>query len=171
MSTRKIYYDVLKSKRLGNILLASTEAGLRRVHFPLVHKHPTELLRKMAPGAEVVRDKVKLKSVTRQMKEYLQGKRRTFRLKVDLGNQTAFRRRVLRKTADIPYGDTITYGALAKRSGRPGGARAVGQAMANNPIPIIIPCHLVLASDGGLGGYSGGLKYKKMLLKLEGVTV
>lgn len=171
MTTRKIYYDILKSKRLGNVLLASTEVGLLRVLFPLVHRHPTELLWKMAPGAEVVRDRAKLKSVARQMKEYLQGKRRTFKLTLDLGSQTAFRRRVLRKAAEIPYGDTISYGALAKRCGRPGGARAVGQAMANNPIPIIVPCHRVLASDGGLGGYSGGLKYKKMLLKLEGVDL
>lgn len=171
MSTRKIYYDILKSKRLGNVLLASTEVGLLRVHFPLVHKQPTELLRKMVPGAEVVRDKAKLTSVTRQVKEYLQGKRRTFKLTLDLGSQTAFRRRVLRRAAEIPYGDTTTYGALAKRCGCPGGARAIGQAMANNPIPIIIPCHRVLVSDGGLGGYSGGLKYKKMLLRLEGVTV
>jgi methylated-DNA-[protein]-cysteine S-methyltransferase len=171
MSTRKIYYDILKSKSLGNVLLAVTDVGLLRVHFPLVHSHPTELLCKMAPGAEVFRDRVKLKSVARQMKEYLQGKRRTFKIKLDLGDQTLFRRRVLRKTAEIPYGDTIAYEALAKRCGRPGGARAVGQAMANNSIPIIIPCHRVLASDGGLGGYSGGLKYKKMLLRLEGVDV
>jgi methylated-DNA-[protein]-cysteine S-methyltransferase len=171
MTSKKIYYDVLKSKSLGNVLLAVTDAGLLRVHFPLAQKRPTELLRKMVPGADVLKDRAKLKGVARQMKEYLQGKRRTFKLKLDLGSQTAFRRRVLRKATKIPYGDTVTYGALAKRCGRPGGARAVGQAMANNPIPIIIPCHRVLVSDGGLGGYSGGLKYKKMLLRLEGVTV
>jgi len=171
MNTRKIYYDILNSKRLGDVLLASTDVGLLRVHFPILHKQPTKLLRKMAPGAEVVRDKAKLKSVARQMKQYLQGKRRTFKLKLDFGNQTAFRRRLLLKTFEMPYGKTVTYGELARICGRPSGARAVGQAMANNPIPIIVPCHRVLASDGGLGGYSGGLKYKKMLLNLEGIRV
>jgi len=171
MRRRKIYYDILNSKRLGDVLLASTDVGLLQVHFPLLHKQPSKLLRKMAPGVEVVRDKAKLKSVARQMKEYLEGKRRTFKLKLDFGNQTAFSRRVLRKAADIPYGDTDTYGALAKRCGCPGGARAVGQVMAKNPLPIIIPCHRVLASDGKLGGYAGGLKYKRILLNLEGIEV
>ncbi len=171
MRRGKIYYDILNSKRLGDVLLASTDVGLLRVHFPLLHKQPSKLLRKMAPGAEVVRDKAKLKSVARQMKEYLQGKRRTFKLKLDFGNQTSFSRRVLLKTSKIPYGKTVTYGELARSCGCPGGARAVGQVMAKNPLPIIIPCHRVLASDGKLGGYSGGLKYKRMLLDLEGVKV
>jgi methylated-DNA-[protein]-cysteine S-methyltransferase len=93
-------------------------------------------------------------------------------LEVDLSHaRTEFNRKVLKTLHDtVPAGSTTTYGALAARAGRPGAARAVGSAMANNPVPIVVPCHRVLASDGTLGGYGGGLEMKRRLLEMEGVT-
>jgi methylated-DNA-[protein]-cysteine S-methyltransferase len=90
---------------------------------------------------------------------------------VDLEAIPPFLRQVLLATRAIPFGQLRTYGWLAAQTGRPGAARAVGQAMARNPLPIIIPCHRVVASNGGLGGFGGGLELKRKLLSLEGVKV
>lgn len=169
MRTRKLYYDIVRSENLGDILVMSTDTGLFRIEFPISSNHPRELFQQSDREAEVVRGEARLKDVTRQLKEFLKGKRRDFEVKFDFEGQTPFSRKVLLKTFQIPYGKTVTYGALARSCGRPGGARAVGQVMAKNPLPIIIPCHRVLASDGKLGGYSGGLKYKRILLDLEGI--
>ena len=111
------------------------------------------------------------KSTTKTEKllsEYFAGKRREFPVRVDWSRLTGFTRRALQVCARIPYGQTLSYGEVASRAGSPGGARAVGQAMARNPFPIIIPCHRVLASGGKLGGFSGGLHFKRALLDLEG---
>lgn len=86
---------------------------------------------------------------------------------VDLSNQTPFRREVYAELQRVPAGSTTTYGSLAHRIGRPGASRAVGLAMARNPIPIIIPCHRVVGSDGSLTGFAGGIELKRSLLHLE----
>jgi len=99
--------------------------------------------------------------------EYLSGERAKFRLPIDLGPLTSFQRRVLRVTASIPYAQVRTYKWVATAAGRPGAARAVGQALSQNPLPIVIPCHRVIRSDGGLGGFSAGLDRKVWLLDLE----
>ncbi|MDD5127416.1 MAG: methylated-DNA--[protein]-cysteine S-methyltransferase [Dehalococcoidales bacterium] len=88
---------------------------------------------------------------------------------LDLSSATTFQQRVWKVTRLIPYGKTQTYGWIAQQLGNPAASRAVGQALGANPLPIIIPCHRVLASNGRLGGFSGGLKTKKQLLKLEGI--
>jgi len=82
-----------------------------------------------------------------------------------------FFRKIWKVTAEIPFGETISYGELAKRAGNPKAARAAGSAMANNPLPILVPCHRVLAGDGGLGGFGGGLEMKKWLLRHEGIVL
>jgi O-6-methylguanine DNA methyltransferase len=103
----------------------------------------------------------------REVGQYLAGRRRRFTVPVDLSGVPAFQRRVLQALRRVPYGRTITYGQLAARAGRPRAARAVGQAMAHNPVPLIVPCHRVVASGGGLGGFGGGLALKRRLLALE----
>ena len=108
--------------------------------------------------------------LVRRLKAYASGARDDFRdVEVDLGPGTEFRRRVLRCCRQIRYGKTLTYGQLAAKAGRPRAARAVGGCMAANRIPLVIPCHRVVASNGGLGGYSaaGGIRLKKRLLELE----
>ncbi len=111
--------------------------------------------------------------LVRRLQAYASGARDQFRdIEVDPGPLTDFQRRVLRRCRRIPYGKTLTYGELAAQAGHPGAARAVGNCMAANPVPLIIPCHRVVASGGKLGGYSavGGLKMKRRLLELEAGT-
>ena len=103
-----------------------------------------------------------------ELLEYFQGKRRTFDLPLD-PRGTPFRLIVWSALEDIPYGQAITYGELARRIGRPKAVRAVGQANHHNPLPILIPCHRVVGSGGSLTGYGGGLDLKENLLRLEGV--
>lgn len=104
----------------------------------------------------------------RQIAEYLCGERRSFDLGLDLEEMPPFRRRVLEELARIPYGETVSYGELAERCGRPAAARAVGNAVGRNPAPVVLPCHRVIRSDGSPGAYGGGRERKQRLLRLEG---
>jgi len=106
-----------------------------------------------------------------RIRDYFRGKPVDFTDRLDLSAGTEFQKKVWSSCRDIPYGQTRSYGWIAARIGQPGASRAVGNALGKNPIPIIIPCHRVLAADGGIGGFSGGLPAKRNLLKLEGVKV
>jgi O-6-methylguanine DNA methyltransferase len=108
------------------------------------------------------------KAIARQIHDYFEGKRIRFDVPLDLGGLAPFHRKVLLRCFAIPYGETRTYGALAKEAGSPGAFRAVGHAMATNPIAIVIPCHRVVGSDGSLRGFGGGLPMKERLLRMEG---
>ena len=99
---------------------------------------------------------------------YLSGKRVTLDFEVDLTGESPFRVCVYRRVMEIPYGRTAAYGEIAADIGCPGGARAVGQAMAENRYPLIIPCHRVVSGNGGIGGFSSGIRLKKHFLRLEG---
>lgn len=103
-----------------------------------------------------------------RFRTYFQGRETTFPVKLDLSGATAFQRDVWEITRAIPYGETRSYGWVAGQIKRPGAARAVGQALGRNPLPIVIPCHRVIAGNGSLGGFSGGIECKKQLLRLEG---
>lgn len=109
-----------------------------------------------------------LKHAAAQLKEYFAGKRTEFEIEIELAG-TEFQRDVWLSLAEIPYGKTISYAELATMVGRPSAFRAVGQANGANPIPIVLPCHRVIASGGGIGGYGGGLPMKRQLLGLEGI--
>lgn len=109
-----------------------------------------------------------LKQTASQLDEYFAGERTEFDVPMELDG-THFQREVWTELTRIPYGETISYGELARRVGRPSAPRAVGQANGRNPIPVIVPCHRVLASNG-IGGYGGGLTVKRQLLAVEGVT-
>jgi len=110
------------------------------------------------------------KHVSKQLADYLHGTRTTFDLQI-APSGTTFQRRVWQGLTEIPYGEAISYGELARRIGMPGAARAVGQANGANPIPIVIPCHRVIAADGTIGGFSSGLGIKRQLLALERVQL
>lgn len=102
-----------------------------------------------------------------QLKRYFDGALRQFDIELDIRSATSFQRDVLEALRAVPYGATISYGQLAARAGRTGAARAVGQAVGRNPLPVFIPCHRVVSASGGIGGYLGGLAIKEGLLKLE----
>jgi len=101
------------------------------------------------------------------LRDYFAGQRVAFADELDLSRATVFQRGVWQLTRLIPYGETRSYGWVAERLGKAGAGRAVGQALGRNPLPVIIPCHRVVAKDGGLGGYSGGVAEKGYLLRLE----
>jgi methylated-DNA-[protein]-cysteine S-methyltransferase len=125
-------------------------------------------LRKLGLG-EPVRDAAAVRGAARQLKEYFAGKRRTFRLTPDWSRVTPFQARVLRAAMRIPYGEVRTYGDIACAIGKPGAARAVGQALGMNPFAPVVPCHRVVAAGGRLGGFSGqgGVAAKLRLLRME----
>jgi methylated-DNA-[protein]-cysteine S-methyltransferase len=106
----------------------------------------------------------------RELEEYFTGARRSFDLPVDWRLTRGFARRVLQATANIPFGATATYKQMAAQAGSPRASRAAGNALGSNPIPIVVPCHRILHSGGGLGGYTGGLEKKRLLLGVEGYS-
>ncbi len=151
----------MKSK-IGPLYLVATKNGLMGV-FWSQHSSP---LQKTLLGNEP-QLKVLSKAVT-EIEEYLEGDRKKFDLKLDL-NGTPFQMKVWQQLAKIPYGETVSYLEIAKMLKSPKAARAVGTANGKNPLCIIIPCHRVIATNGSMGGYSGGLLIKSKLLKLEGI--
>jgi methylated-DNA-[protein]-cysteine S-methyltransferase len=112
-----------------------------------------------------------LKAMVRQLDQYFRGRPVKFVYHTDLQSGTRFQKAVWQKLAELPPGQLITYGALAREIKRPKAFRAVGQAVGANPLPIIIPCHRVISSSGDLGGYTGGVALKKKLLRIEGITL
>jgi methylated-DNA-[protein]-cysteine S-methyltransferase len=116
---------------------------------------------------ETVRAGDSFADLIERLKSYFGGQRVAFNDELDLSSATAFQREVWQLTRLIPYGETRSYSWVAEKLGRAGAGRAVGQALTRNPLPIIVPCHRVVAKDGGLGGYSGGLAKKRYLLQLE----
>ena len=155
---------------IGELLIAATPSGVCRIAFDA---DPERVLHELAAtfGARVLSASEPLEVLVAQLGEYFRGGRETFELELDLTPVTPFHREVLAALADVPYGQVTTYAALAGEAGRPKAARAVGGAMNRNPIPIVLPCHRVVGSDGSLTGYGGGLPRKEALLALEGVSL
>jgi methylated-DNA-[protein]-cysteine S-methyltransferase len=114
-----------------------------------------------------VEDETALAEAAEQLRQYFAGDRREFELRLEPAGGSAFERAVWEQIAAIPYGETESYGAIARALGRPDRARAVGAATGRNPLAIVVPCHRVIGSDGSLTGYAGGLKAKRTLLELE----
>jgi methylated-DNA-[protein]-cysteine S-methyltransferase len=153
-----ISYITMKSP-IGPLLLAGDETGLRLVHFASGR-------RPKSPQRDWTEDAAPFKETIRQLEAYFEGKLTDFDLPLVLDG-TEFQLLVWRNLRKIPYGETVSYGQLARRIGSPDAARAVGLANGSNPIPIIIPCHRVIGSNGDLTGFGGGLPVKKKLLALE----
>jgi len=161
-----IYYCGV-STPIGRLLVAAGDEGLVRVSFRQSEaSFVAELRRRLR--APVERSSSRTSEIVHQLRAYFAGTRRTFDVPIDLRHITPFQRRVLQATAEIPVGQVVSYHDIARRVGRPRGSRAVGQALGRNPVPIVIPCHRVVASGGSIGGYGGGLRIKRKLLRLEG---
>jgi methylated-DNA-[protein]-cysteine S-methyltransferase len=153
----------------GRLLVAATPEGLVRVGF--AEEPLDEVLQELADriSPRVLEDPPALDRVRRQLDEYFEGRRRTFACALDWRlAPTGFGRKVLEQTARIPYGVVSTYGEVARRAGSPRAARAAGNALHDNPIPIVVPCHRVVPAGGGIGRYGGSEWRKALLLRLEG---
>lgn len=143
--------------RLGPITLEVSAEGVTRIHFG-------------AKAPEAAKDAPALfRRAAREITEYFEGKRRRFTFPLD-AEGTEFQKRVWNALREVPYGEVVTYGELARRAGNPSASRAVGGAMSKNPLPIVVPCHRVIASGRKIGGFTGGLSLKQRLLRLEGFS-
>jgi methylated-DNA-[protein]-cysteine S-methyltransferase len=152
------YFTRMESP-IGPLLLASDNSGLREIRF-VNGRHAAQ------PDPDWREDAASLQEPVRQLLAYFAGELEHFDLRL-APEGTSFQRNVWKLLCDIPYGETISYGELAGRAGNPKASRAVGLANGSNPIPIIIPCHRVIGSNGKLTGYGGGLPIKEKLLALE----
>jgi methylated-DNA-[protein]-cysteine S-methyltransferase len=153
----------------GPLVLATTGRGLVRIGLP--NQDPDAVLDELAGAISprVLEHPARLDRARRELELYFEGRLQRFGLPLDWQLSQGFRRKVLRQTARVPYGQTATYAQMAARAGSVRAFRAAGSALGSNPIPIVVPCHRVLRTGGSLGGYGGGLEMKEGLLKLEGV--
>lgn len=166
MGHKKVWIGSADHERLGPLWAAVSEQGLVAVRMRASESD----MREQLAAYDVVLDQEKVRPVVSQLVEYLDGQRRQFETAIDWSVLSGFQVDALRLVAAIPYGQTRTYQQIADDLGKPGAARAVGRANATNPMPLIIPCHRVLAADGGLQGYggAGGVETKAWLLQMEG---
>jgi len=148
-----VYYDTFKSP-VGVLYTVFSSGYLTAISF----KKPVNV--PYRPGSAP-------RGFMSQMRDYFEGSRVTFNQRIRFLKGTAFERRVWMALRDIPYGETRTYKWLAERIGMPRAARAVGRALSKNPIPIVLPCHRIIESDGSMGGYSSGIDVKRRLLEIE----
>ena len=153
-----MYYCYLETP-IGELLLAGQDEGLAMIGFPKGSM-------RRDPEPDWIYNEKPLANARQQLTEYFAGTRKEFDLPVKLSG-TEFQVSVLKALQAIPYGETVSYGEIAKRIGRPKAVRAVGAANGRNPIPIVVPCHRVIGSSGDLTGFGGGLDTKEALLRLE----
>jgi methylated-DNA-[protein]-cysteine S-methyltransferase len=156
---------------VGTLVAARTERGLACLAYEDLGGGADPLLERLATevSPRVLHAPARLDDVRRELDEYFAGSRTAFDLPLDFALMKPFARKILAVTARIPFGVTSTYGEVAAEAGSPGAGRAAGGALGSNPIPIVVPCHRVVARNGTLHGYTGGLHRKQRLLELEGV--
>ena len=165
-----VHYAMIDSP-LGPLVAARTDRGLARLAYEGPNGGLDAVLDGLAArlSPRILEAPARLDDVRRELEEYFAGRRRTFDLPVDLGLvRGPFGRRVLEATSAIPFGGVSTYREIAERAGSAAAVRAAGNALGANPVPIVVPCHRVLRTGGGLGGYTGGLHVKEALLAVEG---
>jgi O-6-methylguanine DNA methyltransferase len=146
--------------------MGGSEAGLALLTLPKSSRK-TALSEIKELAADAGEDTSVFSDLPNRLQRYFNGEKILFTDRLDLSGATTFQRAVWKATLSIPYGETRTYAWVAQQMGKPRALRAVGKALARNPLPIIVPCHRVIASSGNLGGFSGGLALKKRLLELE----
>ena len=176
----RIWYTRIDSP-IGELLLAATPDGLREIEFGSHVPESDFVARQRERGVDPVRlERIEdaepgvrqtLQRAATQLNEYFGGQRARFDVPLDWGAMAPFQRSVLEATAAVPFGQLDTYAGIARLIGKPGATRAVGNALGRNPIPVIVPCHRVIRSDGTIGGYTGGLGIKHHLLAIESVTL
>lgn len=162
-----LYYSRLRTALAGPLLIAASEHALVLLEFDRGAFPPRSPQFRRAAWQEAPE---RTQAYAEQLQEYFAGRRREFDFPVELRG-TDFQKRCWNALLDIPYGETRSYAQIARTVGCPRGFRAVGMANHDNPVAVVVPCHRVLASDGTLGGYGGGLDLKRRLLELEGVSL
>lgn len=170
--TTVIYYDRIDKTPLGPVWVAAGPRGLVAVEYNGSEENFRHYLSRVTKGS-LQRSAERVAELKDQVLAYLSGRSSRFSVEVDLSGITEFQRRVLEETRKVPRGQVSTYAEIARRIGNPKAVRAVGQALRRNPVPIVVPCHRVIASDGSLGGYGGELRSqrKMQLLRLEGAML
>ncbi|GAA1907352.1 methylated-DNA--[protein]-cysteine S-methyltransferase [Arthrobacter gandavensis] len=161
-----VAYTVMPSP-VGELLLAATPAGLVRVGFGIEGHDAVLAQLALRVSPRILEAPERLAEPVRQLEEYFAGTRKVFDLALDFRLATGFRRTVVEHLPDIGYGSTASYAALAALAGSPGAVRAAGTACARNPLPVVVPCHRVVRSDGKIGNYLGGTQAKAALLAME----
>jgi methylated-DNA-[protein]-cysteine S-methyltransferase len=159
------YYVIFKTSA-GWMGLLGSAAGLKRTTLPQTSQEQAITALDIDTNKVILSQKY-FKDLVKQFQDFFKGRHVDFQEKHDLSQSTVFQRKVWKAARQIPYGQTGSYGWIARKINKPRAARAVGQALGKNPLPVIIPCHRVLKSDGKLGGFSGGLAMKKRLISLE----
>jgi methylated-DNA-[protein]-cysteine S-methyltransferase len=165
-----VAYDVVPDTPVGTLLIGVTDRGVCRISFDAEPEHHLEGLARVY-GPRVLRSSKPIEQMRRELDEYFEGRRQQFDIQTDVRGIPAYYAKVLAELANVEYGHTTTYGALAALTGNPRAARAVGTVMNRNPIPIVLPCHRVIGASGSLTGYGGGLDKKEHLLRLEGAIL
>jgi len=170
-NNRKLFYKIVKTE-IGNIAILWSKQGTKpKIIQVILPKFSIRFIKKKYPDISSGRNR-EIDRVASEISNYISGKDVRFTTKLpDLKRLKNFQKKVLKLTIKIPKGSIATYGSIAKKLGIPRGARAVGQALANNPFPIIIPCHRVIRSDGSIGGFGDNIGLKRKLLRIEGVYI
>src|ERR1700726_4706646 len=172
----EIFHSTVVISSVGQLFLAASDRGLVALEFdsrlpgqPTIRPNPRDLRTERQKGTSVhfEESEAAMRAYVRELEEYFAGDRREFSFPLDLRG-TDFQLACWKALLDIPYGETRSYAAIARAVGNPAGFRAVGMANHRNPVAIVVPCHRVIASDGTLCGYGGGLEVKRKLLELEG---
>ena len=176
----QVWYTRIDSP-IGELILAATPEGLREIEFGSQVSDSAFVGRQRERGVEPVKleriedaspeVQMNLRRAASELTEYFGGQRARFDIPLDWGSMAPFQRAVLEATATVPFGHVDTYAGIARKIGKPGATRAVGNALGRNPIPVIVPCHRVIRSDATIGGYTGGLGIKHRLLAIEGITL
>lgn len=161
-----IFYTIMDSS-IGRLVIASTDRGLIRILLP-GEKSSDSLarLQKAYPGEAIIENRDKNRDAVKQLREYFEGTRTVFSLPMELRG-TEFQKSVWKTVARVPYGQTKSYGDIAREIRKPKACRAVGAANGANPIPIVIPCHRIIGSNGSMTGFGGGIPLKEKLLGME----
>ena len=157
---------------LGPLMVAGTPRGLVRLSYSQFRDDEavlSDLARRVSP--RVLEAPARVDRVRRELDEYFEGRRTKFELPIDWTLTRGFTTEALRATAAVGFGHTTTYSEVARTAGSPRAVRAAGNSLGSNPMPIVVPCHRVLRTGGGLGGYTGGLERKEFLLRLEGAII
>jgi methylated-DNA-[protein]-cysteine S-methyltransferase len=163
------HYAVFQTNA-GWVGILSSQAGVKRIILP--RKSEAEVYKQLRTSPGQTKESIgSLHRLIQLLRRYFSGERVNFPDELDFSGATSFQRDVWRAAMSIPYGQSRSYKWVAERTGRPRAARAVGQALGKNPLPVIVPCHRVVANNGGPGGFSGGIGMKKRLLSLERIAV